>query len=179
MKEIWKDIEGYEGEYMVSNLGNVKSLPRMSWNGHVYFYKEGKVLAPRTATNYSRVGLSGKDYYIHRLAAQAFIPNPNNYPQINHKDENKRNNNIDNLEWCTQKYNNSYGTKCQRCADKLRGITRNNKPVRQYSKGGELINTFISAFEAMANTNINNASIGKVANGKKDQAGGYVWRWCQ
>ena len=100
MKEIWKDIKDYEGLYQVSNLGNVKSLKT---NKNLYYSK---------SKNYLRVSLNKngirKGYSIHRLVAQAFIPNPNNYPCVNHKDCNGNNNKVNNLEWCTYKQNNSY-----------------------------------------------------------------------
>lgn len=100
MKEIWKNIKDYEGLYQVSNLGNVKSL------------KTNKCLYYSKSKNYLRVGLNKngirRGYSIHRLVAQTFIPNPDNLPCINHKDCNGHNNKVDNLEWCTYKYNNSY-----------------------------------------------------------------------
>lgn len=178
MQEIWKDIEGYEELYQVSNLGRVKSLDRKIWNGKALFMKNGKILKPKTATNYNRVQLSGKDYYIHRLVAEAFIPNPNNLPQINHIDENTRNNKVDNLEWCTCKYNNNYGTKIERQAKKVRGVMINNKPIEQVDLNGKLIKKYNSALQAGKETNIDNSSICKVANGKLSKAGGFLWRWC-
>ena len=120
MNEEWRDIEGYEGLYQVSNLGRVRSLncrghkgcigiltPRLDGKGYemVALYKEGKA----------------RNTKVHRLVAQAFIPNPNNYPQVNHKDENKINNNVSNLEWCTVLYNNCYGTRLKRVSDKNKG----------------------------------------------------------
>ncbi len=109
VEEIWKDIKGYEGLYQVSNLGRVKSLN----------YKHtGKSKIRKTSKDrygYDQIILNknskSKSYKIHRLVAQAFIPNHNNYPSINHKDENKSNNYVENLEWCTVAYNNSYGSR--------------------------------------------------------------------
>lgn len=111
--EIYKDIEGYE-EYQISSYGRVKSLK---------FGKE-KILKPiKDKKGYLMVILSKqgtqKHYKIHRLVAQAFIDNPNNLPQVNHKDEDKTNNVINNLEWCNQKYNNNYGTRNQRQSEKM------------------------------------------------------------
>ena len=108
MTEIWKNIEGYEGKYQVSNLGRVKSI-----------IGQEKVLHPKKHRNgHLQIGLhkdkKRKTMYIHRLVAQAFIPNPDNLPCVNHKDENPNNNNVDNLEWCTQKYNCNYCTRVDR-----------------------------------------------------------------
>lgn len=105
MQEIWKDIEGYEGEYQVSNFGNVRSLN---------FMRRGvtRELAKKHSGGYSYVILYKKTKIkrkrIHRLVAETFIPNPDNLPEVNHKDENKENNRIDNLEWCTHQYNFRY-----------------------------------------------------------------------
>lgn len=111
MREVWKDIKNYEGLYQVSNLGRVKSL--QGWNGRKYVRRE-RILNPYTQhigkTYYRSVvklinnGIS-KDMKVHRLVAIAFLPNPDNYKIINHKDGNPLNNRVDNLEWCTQKYN--------------------------------------------------------------------------
>jgi hypothetical protein len=108
--EIWKDIIGYEGCYQVSNLGRVKSLIR------------GIILKPLINLGYACVYLhnkcSKKNCLVHRLVAKAFIPNPNGYEQVNHKDENKANNMVENLEWCTSKYNANYGSRNKRCSEK-------------------------------------------------------------
>ena len=116
MQEIWKDIKNYEGCYQVSNLGRVRSLTRKvkTFNGERT--SKGQLLKPlKTNNGYYRVDLkqSQKDKYmsIHRLVAETFIPNPNNYPIINHKDNNPQNNCAENLEWCTQSYNIKYAYK--------------------------------------------------------------------
>ena len=112
MKEEWRDIKGYEGKYQVSNLGRVKSLKDRYGN-----YRE-KILKPGEYRGYLQVYLckenKSKPFKVHRLVALHFIDNPNNYPQINHKDENKTNNSVSNLEWCTAKYNSNYGTRVSR-----------------------------------------------------------------
>ena len=109
MEEIWKDVKNYEGLYQISNLGRLKSVER------IYKNRKCKELIKKTsvANGYERIGLSKngeiKYFSIHRLVAEAFIDNPKNLPCINHKDTNKRNNKVDNLEWCTHKENNNYG----------------------------------------------------------------------
>ena len=120
MTEEWRPIEGYEGLYEVSNTGQVRSFDRYVKysNGRIHLHK-GKVLSPiKDRDGYLQVNLcySGRinSIKIHRLVAQAFIPNPDNLPQVNHKDEDKSNNRVDNLEWCSQLYNNIYGSRMER-----------------------------------------------------------------
>lgn len=118
IEEIWKDIEGYEGYYQVSNLGRVRSLDRILFKSNGRTEKrQGQIMLPcKGKDGYLLIGLrretkSKKSFSVHRLVAEAFIPNPNNLPQVNHKDENIHNNNADNLEWCTCLYNNNYGNR--------------------------------------------------------------------
>lgn len=115
MKEEWRDVEEHKGVYQVSNLGNVRRIEHTETNRSksVRVMRE-RMLKPRLNTKgYMFVSLSKDDkkktFYVHRMVAKAFIPNPNNYPQINHKDEDRKNNCVDNLEWCTNKYNCNYG----------------------------------------------------------------------
>lgn len=128
MEEIWKDVLGYEGYYQVSNLGRVKSLEREIWVGQIKKIKKETIMnLPKNTTGYLMVNLCvnkvRKKFLVHRLVASAFIPNENNLPQINHKDENKENNCVENLEWCNNIYNNNYGLHCE-------NISRaNGKPV--------------------------------------------------
>ena len=117
MNEEWRPIEGYEGLYEVSNLGRVRSLDMYvkSRYGNYRLHK-GKVLSPtKDRYGYLTVTLNcngkSKTIKIHRLVAQAFLPNPDNLPQVNHRDENPSNDNVDNLEWCNAKYNSNYKTR--------------------------------------------------------------------
>lgn len=113
--EIWRDIQKYKGRYQISNMGRVKSLARIITDelGRKNPIQE-KILKPSNNKGYLRVQLEGNPHYIHRLVAEAFIPNPKNLPEVNHKDENKQNNCVDNLEWCSKEYNANYGTRVQR-----------------------------------------------------------------
>ena len=118
MKELWKDIKGYEGLYKISSYGRVKSL------GNDKNRKEKILSSKSNREGYVRVYLfkdgKGKMYRVHRLVAEAFIPHPNNYPIINHKDEDKSNNIVSNLEWCTQEYNINYGTRNKKASEKMK-----------------------------------------------------------
>lgn len=139
--EIWKDIENFEGLYQISNLGRVRSVDRVV---HILDPKSNREYDRHfpeciKSTNLDTKGYvmvtlkkDGKTsrYRIHRLVAKAFIPNPNNLPQVNHKDENKENNCMSNLEWCTNDYNGTYGTRILRISEKRRGkSTRNSIKV--------------------------------------------------
>ena len=151
--EIWRDVEGYEGLYQVSNYGRVKSLERE------IVYKDGrkKMLQERilhiflNELGYYHVMLSKngtpKRYKVHRLVAKAFIPNPSNLPIINHKDENPKNNNTENLEWCDQKYNVNYGTAIERGKLKQQNRSDLSKRVAQFTLDEELVAEYNSASE--------------------------------
>lgn len=189
MEEIWKDIKGYEGKYQVSNLGRVRSLSRLVWNGKVYVKHTGRILSQtvryskkRMCYTYSYVSFHNKSnaptkkIFIHRLVAEAFIPNPNNYSFVNHKDENKLNNTVDNLEWCTCEYNNSYGTARERSIKtKIRkGIT---KPVCKYSLDGKRLCIYNSVTEAAKANNVSKTQISNACINKTIRVGNYGYRF--
>ena len=165
MKEIWKDIKDYEGLYQVSNLGRIKSLKG-------YHRKERILKLRNNLYGYLTVGLSKynkvKRRKIHRLVAEAFIPNPNNYEQVNHIDGNKLNNAVFNLEWCNRSYNmkHAYENNLLSCV-----------PVNQYDKEGNFIKTWKGAEYVMKELGICNSNITKCCQGKRYSAGGYVWRY--
>ena len=177
MEEEWKDIEGYEGYYQVSNFGRVKSLDRYvkDTKRNCFNFVKGRIMSPSSADkkHYMQVGLSKNNkvihYLIHRLVAQAFIPNPNNLPQVNHKDENKENNRADNLEWCTAEYNTNYGTRALR-----QGIS-SGKTVYQYNKEGVLENTYHSERYASKEIGVSSTSIHACCVGKIVTVKGYIW----
>lgn len=165
MDEIWRDIDGYEGLYQISNKGRVKSLYKGS----------ERILNPDIDTGYYRIVLYNdsvkKHFLLHRLVAQAFIPNPYNLPEVNHKDENKKNNCVYNLEWCDRRYNNNYGTRNERVGDSQ------SKPIFQYSKSGDFIREWKSAHEVERVLGIDQGNISKCCKGKLKSAGGFVWKY--
>jgi len=190
--EEWRAVKGYEGFYEVSNMGRVKSLKRRVPNpncGGQYTVNE-KILRPSSnPLGYENVRLSkgGVSVHklVHRLVAEAFIENPNNYPVVNHKDETPSNNSVANLEWCTQKYNSNYGnayakkSEAQKKKDwswrKTTGCNR--KKVEQLSMDGTVINTFNSLTDAAQATNTNLTKISACCNGARQMTNGYKWRF--
>lgn len=161
--EEWRDIKGYEGFYKVSNKGRV-----LKSNGH--YMKPSRIW-----DNHFRVALSKngerKAYLVHRLVALAFIPNPRNYPQINHKNENGLDNRAENLEWCSPRYNLSYGTRTKRSSEHTR------IPISQYGEDGKLIKVFPSIKDAANETKCNRAHIIDVLKGRRKKCGGFIWRY--
>ena len=158
----WKPIPNYENLYEVSNTGEIRSIkPR---------YKNKQILKACVGSRgYLVVTLCNKStqksYNVHRLVAKAFIPNPDNLPCINHKDENRTNNNVDNLEWCTYKYNNTYGNRL----DKY--ISKRGKSVMCV----ETNKVYRSTQEASKLTGVNQGGISSCCNGKRNVAGGFHW----
>ncbi len=181
-EEIFKDIEGFEGLYQISNLGRVYSV------------KRGKFLKPGKHTdNYSQVNLykngKCKTYKIHRLVATAFIPNPMNYKEVNHINEVKSDNRVENLEWCDRSYNINYGSRTEKAIPKMmqnpnwratrEKCGRTKKTVLQFTLNGEFVKEFPSIHEASRQTKINQGHISKCCNGVKHykSCGGFVWQY--
>lgn len=159
--EIWKDVEGYEGLYEVSNLGRIRrdgmvlSANRNPKSGYlsVQLCKDGKL----------------KRLYIHRLVATAFIQNPQGFRCVNHKDEIKQNNCVENLEWCTQKYNNRYGKNAPAFA--------REKPVVQKDDSGTIIRFWKCATEVERVLGIKHQHISHCCIGTREHCGGYRWEY--
>jgi hypothetical protein len=187
MEEVWKPIEGYEGKYEVSNLGQVRSLARVAKRERDGYRNDipvkGRVLKPRkTKKGYLRVALSSAhrqrtDYQIHRLVAEAFVPNPKNLPIVNHSDENPKNNHVSNLEWCDCYYNNNHGTRNQRIAK------ANSMPVIMMDKDGNDLRRFNSINDAarwLGGMHFVSA-ISRVCRNIKPHviAGGHRWRYAE
>ena len=176
--EVVRDIEGYEGLYQVTSYGRVYSV------------KSGKFL------RFGKVGGGGylqvclhkeakkKNYYVHRLVATAFLENPLQLPQVNHKDENPSNNRLENLEFCTASYNINYGSHTERMlqhpnwkASHEKVAEKLSKPILQFAKNGEFVAEFPSSREAERQTRINSKNISSCCNCKRHSAGGFVWRF--
>lgn len=162
MEEIWKPvtIKEFESKYEVSNLGRVKSI------GTYNTCKKGILTPMIDACGYEHVRLYNnginKDFSIHRLVALAFIPNPKNLGYVNHKDENTRNNKVENLEWCTNSYNLGYSI---------------GKPINQYSKDNKFIKTFNTIADASKELNIPTSNISKCCKGIRKSAGNFIWKY--
>ncbi|MEE3439923.1 NUMOD4 domain-containing protein [Ruminococcus sp.] len=162
MNEVFLDIPNYEGLYQVSNLGRVR--------------RNGKILRPfKNEKGYLRIDLykngTKRTARVHRLVAHSFIPNPQNLPEINHKDEDKTNNAVGNLEWCDAQYNNNYGTRTKRSAES------HQKPILQFDKKGNFIAEYKSTIEASNKLNISQGNICNCCSGIRKSAGGYIWKY--
>ena len=166
MEEIWCPIKGYEGIYEVSDQGRVRSLK---------FGKERILKQGKPQNGYLQVDLykngEQKKYLVHRLVSKTFIPNPDNLPEVNHIDEDKENNTVQNLEWCDRKYNQNYGNRTQRQSEKC------SKPVLQYTKSGEFVREWKSATDVERNLGYYSQNISSCCTGKRKNAHNFIWRY--
>lgn len=166
--EIWIPIVGYEGRYSVSNFGNIAS------------HRGGKtrILKPtlnRSGYTYVDLCKNGmrRSHRVNVLVANHFLPKPNGMEEVNHKDENKSNNRVENLEWCTHRYNMNYGTRTGRAISHLR------KPVVRCNKSGESIDAHESVNQASRTLGISAAHISLCCRGMRKSAGGFKWRFVE
>ena len=182
--ELWKPIEGFDDRYMVSNLGRVKTKEfTYTLYGKLQVRPAHILRTIIRKDGYCKVSLGGygkqKTLNLHRLVAISFVPNPNNYPIINHKDENPTNNCSDNLEWCTYKYNNNYGSFKEKHSIAFKNYPKFSKPIVQMTLEGEDIQEFPSIAEAARQLGGNYVNIADYLRepNKRNHAYGYKWRF--
>jgi hypothetical protein len=186
--ESWKDIDGYEGLYQASNRGRIKSLRK------TITYPSGrKEVRPEAIrkliynkNGYTYVGLTKNKkqtlHRVHRLIAKAFVPNPNGFPEVNHEDFNKKNNDFENLKWCDKFYQNQHAAtkpnrKWQRHRVGMTGkLNPKSKPVVQILSGN-IVNRFESACMAAEKLGLQQSKISACCLGKRHMHGGYSWRF--
>lgn len=178
MLEKFNTIEGYEGLYEVSNLGTIKSLQRVITmkNGQKRTIPEA-IRKPELIKGYLVVALYNgkkrKNFQVHRLVAQAFIPNPDNLPEVNHKDECRTNNCVTNLEWCTRAYNNTYGSHSKKCGETL-SQNKTKFEYEQYSMDGTLLRVWTHA--ELKESHFKQGNCYNCAIGKQSMAHGFKWK---
>jgi hypothetical protein len=182
MEEVWKDIEGFESIYQVSNLGRVRSLDRYvkAYNANkgciTDYFRRGKTLKQQKVLGgYNAVQLLEHSRkhpkFVHRLVAEAFIQNPDNLPEVNHKDENKQNNRADNLEWCTGVYNKNYGT------GKWRKTKNRRKRVQRLTLDDKPLATYESTRDAARKTGYTQSNIAAACRGEPKYLNAYGSHW--
>jgi hypothetical protein len=184
VQEIWKDVVGFEGLYMVSSLGNVKSLTRTferPYQGKIRIKTiNERILKPNQGkTGYYYVGLNSKLTTIHRLVALAFISNPHAKRNVNHINGIKTDNRIENLEWATHSENtlHAYSIGLRKPTDKRGADHKNSIPISQFSINGEWIRDWAGSMEAQRQTAIKQGNISKCLLGKRRIAGGFIWKY--
>lgn len=183
--EIWKDIKGYEGYYQVSNMGRIKSVARerKTKGGGLYQIKESIKKQELSKRGYLRTLLSKnknmKHFQIHRLVAQAFVSNPYNKPEVNHINEDKTDNRVENLEWMTRTENQNHGTALERMMNTKieKGIIKKMcKPVLQYDLNGNFIREWGSTMEC-EKSGYNRGHVASCCRGEEKTHKGYIWKY--
>lgn len=180
--EVWKDIEGYEG-YQVSSEGRIRSLDReVLYNNGTIRIHRGRILKPsKINSGYLSVSLGRNcKFLVHRIVAKTFLNNHDNLPCINHKNNDRTDNRLSNLEYCSYHYNNTYGTHKQLQRESHISNLENNKrakPVNQYSLDNEYIKTFLSARRASEELNVCHSGIIRCCNGQSNTCKGFRWSY--
>lgn len=197
--EKWRSIVGYEGKYEVSNYGNVRSVDRIDRTNH---FRKGKILTLRTDKDGYKIAVLSNGIHkflkVHRLVAIAFIPNPENLPEVNHKNEVKDDNFIDNLEWCTAKYNANYGNRNIKISQRQKGKPNihcqgeknyfygkcfrgkdniHSRAVKQYTQDGVLVNKYECMKEAGKAVGVTPSAISLGCRGLRKTIKGFVWKY--
>lgn len=181
MKEIWRTIK-FNPNYKVSNLGRVKGIRRRvnHWRGGTRLQEEN-ILMLQKGLAYLHVSLNSrkKVYLIHRLVAEAFIPNPENKPQVNHKDCDKHNNCVSNLEWVTRSENmlHAYKNGLVSLTRTREACLKHSKPVNQFTTDGQLIRKWESGADIVRELGVDSGSISRCCNGKVKSRYGFIWRF--
>ena len=184
--EDWRDIPEYSGLYQISSYGNVRSCTRTKWNGKKDILAKGRLLQPWEANGgYKCVYLcrngSKRLYKIHRLVAIVFIPNTESKPEVNHKDGNRGNNHVSNLEWCTKSENNQHSYTVLNRISPMRGKTGVkcvlSKRIAQYDLSGGFIKVWDSMMDAQRELGISASNISACCRGKFASMGGYKWKF--
>ena len=181
MEEIWKDIEGYEGLYQISNIGQIKALekPRISPSGGVGIRPEKILKTWDNQRGYLQIVIRKnnipKGHKIHRLVAEHFIPNPNKYPQVNHKNGIKTDNRVENLEWCTAQENIRHSWK-NGLSTSLMDNPKITKSVFQYDKDGAFIREWISASNCGRN-GYSRVGVRDCCLNRQMTHRGYIWKY--
>lgn len=181
MEEVWKPVRGFEGLYEVSNLGQIKSLSRtVHRKNNRNQYIKGRIIRPaKTLDGYLRICLlkSGKrkSFLVHRLVAEAFIPNPKKLLEVNHKDEDKQNNNVNNLEWCSRKYNNNYKNHNVKVS-RANKNGKKSKPLLQLDLNDNVIKKWPSTQEASRH-GFSQGGVSGCCRGKYKQYKEYHWEY--
>lgn len=180
MEEVWKDIKDYEGLYQVSNMGRVKSLPKLKKTPTATFMTKERIKSFSYCKGYFRVSLTkkgiNKHYFVHCLVAQAFLGDANGLT-VNHKDENKKNNFVENLEYLSIGENIRYGTGIQRSAKSRTDNPLTGTAVNQYTLDGAFVKRYISIKQAKKENGFHKENISLCCQHKRNQSNGYIWRY--